>query len=214
MGCSHRWHGHKRSREAQRHIILQVAFSIYDDSFSTKFYHLPGGHKHTDDINFITPDNLDYAWISRNHHCWASNFYLPVLDVRNSEALSHDSPARIPVKSALIVAIKSCGQIQGVPTDINYMGGYGPRRSQKKVWTSEGRYPTYDLGVSHCLVGTIELAQQKRLPTTFVDDNGSTLIDNDDSREVVGDGSFLVVFSNFDFVVWSFNKSITLPDFE
>jgi hypothetical protein len=85
------------------------------------------------------------------------------------------------------------------------MGGYGPESWRKKLWTSKERYPTFDLGVSHILVGPVELAHEREKLRAMATDH---------LREASGDGSFLVLFGQHDFVVWSFNKSITPPDFE
>ncbi|OBT84519.1 hypothetical protein VE02_06752 [Pseudogymnoascus sp. 03VT05] len=189
LGCDHRWHKEKRPGDNQRQLIMQITYNICDDKFSTNFYHLPSGQKHFDDVNFTTPNST-------------------VGNSRNSTALSQDSPSRVPIKHALLVAIKSCDQIRGTPPDINYLGGYGPESSKKRVWTSKGRYSNFDLGVSHCLVGSIELAQKPMLPDRL------RVVADDRSKEVTGDGSFLVLFGDYDFVVWSFNKSITPPDFE
>lgn len=209
LGCDHRWHKQKRTGDNQRQLIMQIAYNVCDDKFSTNFYHLPSGQKHFDDVNFTTPSSsIGNNRVATRYHFWASNLYLPLIGIKNSTALSHDSPSRIPIKHALLVAVKSCDQIQGSPPDINFLAGYGPESSQKKVWTSKGRYSNFDLGVSHCLVGSIELAQKPMIPDrTRVEPDGHT-------REVTGDGSFLVLFGNYDFVVWSFNKSIIPPDVE
>lgn len=209
LGCDHRWHKQKRSGDNQRQLILQVTYNIYDDKFSTNFYHLPSGQKHFDDVTFTSPSStVGNDREAYRYHFWASNIYLPLTGIKNSSALPLDSPSRIPIKHALLLAVKSCDQIRGTPTDINYMGGYGPKSSQKKMWTSKGRYSNFDLGVSHCLVGPIELSQKSMIP-----DRSITVAD-DLSREVMGDGSFLIFFGDYDFVVWNFNESIILPDFD
>jgi hypothetical protein len=77
------------------------------------------------------------------------------------------------------------------------------------MWTSKGRYSNFDLGVSHCLVGPVELAQKSMIPDRS---RPPPPYQSDLSKEVTGDGSFLVFFGNYDFVVWNFNKSIILPD--
>lgn len=209
LGCDHRWHKQKRPGDNQRQLIMQIAYNVYDDKFSTNFYHLPSGQKHFDDVNFTTPSStVGNNRVAKRYHFWANNLYLPLTGIKNSTALSNDSPSRIPIKNALLVAIKSCDQIRGSPPDINFMGGYGPGISQKKVWTSKGRYSNFDLGVSHCLVGSIELAQNP-----MVSDR-ARMLSGEDTREVTGDGSFLVLFGSYDFVVWSFDKSIGPPDVE
>lgn len=209
LGCDHRWHKQKRPADHQRQLMMQIAYNVCDDKFSTNFFHLPSGQKHLDDVNFTTPDStVGNNRVARRYHFWANNLYLPLIGIKNSADLSHDSPSRIPIKHALLVAIKSCDQIQGSPPDINYLGGYGPEGSKKKVWTSKGRYSNFDLGVSHCLVGPIELAQKPIMA------DGLRLTPEEYTREVTGDGSFLVLFGIYDFVVWSFNKSITPPDVE
>lgn len=209
LGCDHRWHKQKRPGDNQRQLMMQIAYNIYDDKFSTNFYHLPSGQKHFDDVNFTTPSStIGNNLVAKRYHFWASNLYLPVIGIKNSSALSHDSPSRIPIKNALLVAIKSCNQILGSPPDINFMGGYGPESSKKKVWTSKGRYSNFDVGVSHCLVGSVELAQKSMVP------DRTRVWPDDHTREVTGDGSFVILFGNYDFVVWSFNKSIIPPDFE
>ncbi|KFY05593.1 hypothetical protein V492_08423 [Pseudogymnoascus sp. VKM F-4246] len=209
LGCDHRWHKEKRSGDNQRQLIMQIAYNICDDKFSTNFYHLPSGQKHFDDVNFTTPTStIGNNRRPKRYHFWANNLYLPLIGITNSEALSRDSPSRIPIKHALLLAIRSCDQIRGTPTDINYLGGYGPESSKKKVWTSKGRYSNFDLGVSHCLVGPIELAQTPMIP-----DRSRDILDNN-TRDVIGDGSFLVLFGDYDFVVWSYNKSITPRDFD
>lgn len=209
LGCDHRWHKQKRPGDHQRQLIMQIAYNVCDDKFSTNFFHLPSGQKHLDDVNFTTSNStVGNNRVAKRYHFWANNLYLPLIGINNSADLSHDSPSRIPIKHALLVAIKSCDQIQGSPPDINYLGGYGPEGSKKKVWTSKGRYSNFDLGVSHCLVGPIELAQKPMMADRV------RVIPEEHTREVTGDGSFLVLFGNYDFVVWSFNKSITPPDVE
>ncbi|OBT42889.1 hypothetical protein VE00_07523 [Pseudogymnoascus sp. WSF 3629] len=207
LGCDHRWHKERRPGDNQRQLMMQITYNICDDKFSTNFYHLPSGQKHFDDVNFTTPNStVGNDRVATRYHFWASNLYLPLIGIKNSTALSPDSPSRIPIKHALLVAIKSCDQIRGTPPDINYLGGYGPESSKKRVWTSKGRYSNFDLGVSHCLVGSIELAQKSMIPDRL------RVVPDDRSKEVAGDGSFLILFGDYEFVVWSFNKSITPPD--
>ncbi|KFY38422.1 hypothetical protein V495_06570 [Pseudogymnoascus sp. VKM F-4514 (FW-929)] len=199
LGCNHRWHRHKRPGEGLRQLIMQIAYNVCDDQFSKKYYHLPSGQKHLDDVNFTTPRSPfgSYHMPSR-YHFWASNLYLPVIAMKNSPALAHDCPSRFPVNNGLILAIKSCDQIRGTPSDVKFMGGYGPESWRKKLWTSKERYPTFDLGVSHILVGPIELAHEREK---------LRVMSTDHLREASGDGSFLILFGQHDFVAWSFNKS-------
>jgi hypothetical protein len=200
LGCHHHWDRRHR-RPGHRMLTMQITFNIYTDTLSTVYYHLPPGQKHSDDVNFIIPQ--DSGKFQRDcAHYWSGLMMLPTIRLIQSPNLSATSPSRIPVEKALLLAVKSCDQIAGPPTNIKYIGGYGP---SKRIWNCKGRFPTRDLGLQYVWVGDLHFA-------TLGQEANQQRDLNDIYREVRGDGSFVVLFGEYDFVVWCFDRSIELPE--
>jgi hypothetical protein len=200
LGCHHHWDRWYR-RRGHRHLAHHITFDIYEERLSTCFYHLPGGHKDADYINFVIPQDGDRP-LKENLHLWGGQIFLPVVKLLDPAAL-RDPRYKLPVKRVLVMAIKSCDQISGPPENIRYIAGYG---LPKIEWDTGGRFATRDLGVMYCWVGDPWLAQCP--PPALYPPNEHDTVD----REVRGDGTFVVLFGEYDYVVWCYDKSIRLPE--
>jgi hypothetical protein len=204
LGCHHHWDRWYRRRE-HRHLAHHITFDVYEERLSTCYYHLPGGHKDTDYINFVTPQ-IEGRRLRENSHPWSGQIFLPVIKLLDPVALI-DPRHKLPVKRALLMAIKSCDQISGPPTDVQYIGGYGPDLT---IWKTAGRFANRDLGLMYCWVGDPHLAQQTPTPTP----NTAAPEQNPTDREVRGDGTFVVLFGEYDYVVWCYDKRIRVQEQE
>jgi hypothetical protein len=203
LGCHHHWDRWYR-RRGHRHLAHHIMFDVYEERLSTSFYHLPGGHKDQDYINFVTPQVRDQP-LRENSHLWGGQIFLPVIKLLDPAAL-RDPRDKLPVKKALLMAIKSCDQIVGPPTDVRYIGGYG---LSPTVWTTKGRFPARDLGVIYCWVGDPHLAQQSDLPSGHREAEEHHI-----NREIRGDGTFVVLFGEYDYVVWCYDKNLRVQEQE
>jgi len=204
LGCHHHW-DRWYSRRGHRHLAHHITFDVYEERLSTRFYHLPGGHKDTNDINFVTPQVGDRP-LKENSHLWGGQIFLPVIKLLDPVAV-RDPRYKLPVKSALLIAVKSCDQISGLPTKVPYIGGYG---SIKTVWKTEERFPTRDLGLMYCWVGDPCLAQQDPSPVART----AGTEEHHTDREIRGDGTFVVLFGEYDYVVWCYDKQLRVREQE
>lgn len=204
LGCHHHW-DRWYSRRGHRHLAHHITFDVYEERLSTTYYHLPGGHKDEDYINFVTPQVGDRP-LKENSHLWSGQIFLPVIKLLDPVAL-RDPRHKLPVKKALVMAIKSCDQISGPPTNVRYVGGYGCGKT-KMVWETEGRFATRDLGLMYCWVGDPHLAQQS--PTPLVHTAGTE--EHHTDREIRGDGTFVVLFGEYDYVVWCYDKKLRVHE--
>jgi hypothetical protein len=200
LGCNHHWDRWDR-RRGHRHLAHNITFNLYEERLSTCFYHLPGGHKDTEYINFVIPQEGDRP-LKENLHLWSGQIFLPVVKLLDPVAL-RDPRYKLPVKRVLVVAIKSCDQISGPPENIRYIAGYNPPKTE---WNTRGRFATRDLGVMYCWVGDPWLAQCP--PPSIMPSNERDNVD----REVRGDGTFVVLFGEYDYVVWCYDRNIRLPE--
>lgn len=204
LGCNHHWDRWYR-RRGHRHLAHHITFDVYEENLSTRFFHLPGGYKDTDYINFVTPQHEDRP-LREISHFWDGQIFLPVVKLLDPVAL-RDPRHRLPVKKALLVAIKSCDQISGPPTDIPYIAGY---EQTLTVWNTTGRFATRDLGLMYCWVGDPHLAQQ----TLSLGANSMGTDEHHSGREARGDGIFVVLFGEYDYVVWCYDKKIRIAEQE
>jgi hypothetical protein len=202
LGCHHHW-DRWYSRRGHRHLAHHITFDVYEERLSTSFYHLPGGHKDADDINFVTPQVGDRP-LKENLHLWNGQIFLPIIKLLDPVAV-RDPRYKLPVKNALLMAIKSCDQISGLPTKVRYIGGYS---STKTVWKTKERFPTRDLGLIYCWVGDPHLAQQDPLPVVRT----AGTEEHHTHREIRGDGTFVVLFGEYDYVVWCYDKNLRVHD--
>jgi hypothetical protein len=105
------------------------------------------------------------------------------------------------------MAVKSCDQISGLPTKVRYIGGYG---LTKTVWNTEERFPTRDLGLMYCWVGDPHLAQQDPSPVART----AGTEEHHTDREIRGDGTFVILFGEYDYVVWCYDKQLRVHEQE
>lgn len=196
VGCEHRWDRRFR-RRGHRHLCTYATFNIFTNKLEKSYYHLPGGDAEADFIDFEIPSEGGKLIVDRLH-VWNSQLFAPILEFLDPSYI-RNAAHRPPVKQALLMAVKSCNQICGTPKSFPYIAGYGPELVK---WNVPGRYATLDLGLAYCLVGDPHLANEHR---TRGDDNGF-----DNFREVAGDGTFVVLFGEFDFVVWCFDDTLTI----
>jgi hypothetical protein len=205
LGCHHHW-DRWYSRRGHRHLAHHITFDVYEERISTSFYHLPGGQKDVDYINFVTPQVGDRP-LKENSHLWSGQIFLPVIKLLDPVAL-RDPRYKLPVKQACLMAIKSCDQISGLPTTVRYIGGYG---MTKTVWNVEGRFTTHDLGLMYCWVGDTHLALQNPPPVVHT---AAGTEEHHTDREIRGDGTFVVLFGEYDYVVWCYDKKLRVHEQE
>jgi hypothetical protein len=197
VGCEHRWDRRYRRRGHRRHLCTFATFNVYTNKLERTYFHLPGGNLDADFIDFEIPSE-DGKFIVDRLHVWNGQLFAPILQFLDSSYLLK-AAHRPPVKQALLMAVKSCNQIYGQPKSFPYIAGYGPELVK---WNIPGRYATRDLGLAYCWVGDPHLANESRLRDQR-DEN-----DFDKFREVTGDGTFVILFGEFDFVVWCYDDTM------
>lgn len=201
LGCDHHWDRWYR-RRGHRHLAHYVTFNVYNEILSTTYFHLPGGNKDTDEINFVTPQEGDRP-IWKSSHIWSGQLLLPIVKMLDPRPLLKAPCCRLPVTTGLVMAVKSCDQISGPPEEVRYIAGY----NSMKLWKTAGRFSTRDMGLMYCWAGDPHIA---RLPLTASSSPSEELVDN--LREIQGDGSFVVLFGQYDYVVWCYDKDIYMSD--
>lgn len=201
FGCEHEWDRWPPRPDRARQLTMLITFNVYEERLSTRYYHLPGGQEDCCCINHYLHERVP----KECSHLWGGQILHPIVRLLDTPAQS--LPAyKLPVKRALVMAIKSCEQILGPPEDIQYIGGYGP---EKTVWICAGSFATRDLGLMYCWVGDPQLAQTAPRPNV----RQNALFDDDSmDREVRGDGTFVVLFGEYDYVVWCYDRKIRIPD--
>jgi hypothetical protein len=126
--------------------------------------------------------------------------FLPIVQLVESRRLHKDAHHRLPVNSALLLAVRSCDQISGPPTSVPYVGGFD--KIDKR--STGGEFSTRDLGLAFCWFGVTHLAL---LPPSTMTRHETEMANR---REVQGDGTFIVLFGEYEYVVWSLGEYVPL----
>jgi hypothetical protein len=196
LGCHHRWDKRSR-RRGNRHLAHRITFDVYKERISTCYFHLPGSHEDNDHLD-VVPEIGRHRGNREKTHLWNGHLFLPVLKLSEREPLTLDAPHKIQLKRALLMAIKSCDQISGPPTDVPYIGDYGENST---VWSTAGKFATRDLGLAYCWIGDSHLALQSPSKALLSAEFVQSVV-----REIRGDGTFVVLFGDYDYVVWCYDR--------
>lgn len=194
LGCCHHWDSQFRSR-GHRHIATYITFDIYEGQLNVSFYHLPRVQQDLHHITCMVP-HRGGGPLYEGEHVWNGQILLPLINNSDS-VLCCDRVHGVPVKGALAVAIKSCDQITDPPTAVRYIAGSG---IHKRTWESKSEIATRDLGMAYGWIGNqrMESRPVKAPPTAA---------GHEYKREIRGDGTFVVLFGDIDYVVWKYDES-------
>ncbi|KAI9742492.1 MAG: hypothetical protein M1818_004026 [Claussenomyces sp. TS43310] len=196
--CNHYRDGWSQ-RRSQRHLATNVTFDVYEERLDTAFYHFPYSQE------ILDPVDLDISWdggnpLGEGQHLWGGQIFLPI--IRSCDPMiSCNQSHRLPVRRVLLLAIGSCNQVYTSPTCVteNVNVGFG---EDKKRWESKKRSVIRDPGLKCSWVGDPHLAYEPL--------KDSTLFENEQEYEIRGDGTFTVLFGDWGYVVWNYDKSLRL----
>ncbi len=162
-------------------MCMYVTFDTYQEVLShTDFFHYPSGIPRLEDQR--EPDVF---------HTWCGHMFLPIVSNYGVRLIFEEILWDTPTQNVLVSAIRSCDQISSVPPSVTYIGNY---LGKKFVWEREDI--SGGLGLDYCWV----INAQDTGENFHIEDAGTW-------REIQGDGTFVVLFREHEYIVWSYDKA-------
>ena len=192
--CKHQWINPSEGGNDTLGLLLVVKFDTRRNMFSTGSYHLPDKpHQHLSTI-FRNHVNLDQP------HIWRDQALLPVYTIDSS--IRNSAPS---VNQIIAMGINNCSEIQK-PSLIPWYGRLGPEDTQIFRTWDDSRLG--DCGTAFCWIGGMGFAEDAR-KTLYT--SHTRLQQSDNTRMMRGDDDFVVLFGGAGYVVWCFDKDMSLP---